>query len=142
MKLYWSPQSRSFTALWALGEAGISYDRERIDIRNGGQKAPAFRAINPMGKVPVLVDEGVVVTETAAICAHIADRVANPQLAPLPGSPERGAYYRWLFFAPSCVEPAYTQKHAGMEVDSHAAGWGSLEAVLDTLDGALAAADP
>jgi glutathione S-transferase len=142
MKLYWAPHTRSFTALWALHEAGVAYDRERIDIRAGAQDAPAYRAINPMGKVPALVDEGVVVTETAAICAYVADRVPSPQLAPLEGSPARGAYYRWMFFGPSCIEPALTQKRTGLEVPKSTAGWGSFDLVMDTLEGATAAAEP
>lgn len=142
MKLYWAPQTRSFTALWALGEAKVSFDRELIDIRAGAQDDPAYRAINPMGKVPTLVDEGVVVTETAAICAHVADRVPSPQLAPLPGTPERGAYYRWLVFSPGCIEPAFVQKHTGIEIPKSTAGWGSYELVMDVLDGAAGAAAP
>ncbi len=95
-----------------------------------------------MGKVPVLVDEGVVVTETAAICAYLADRVPSPQLAPLESSPQRGAYYRWMFFGPSCIEPAFTEKFTGLDMPKSTAGWGSYDLVMDTLDGVTAAAAP
>ena len=52
MKLYWSPRSRSFTALWLMEETGQPYERVLIDITTGAQKAPDYLKINPMGKVP------------------------------------------------------------------------------------------
>jgi glutathione S-transferase len=48
MKLYWAPRTRSLRALWVLEEAGVSYERVRLDLSAGEQKSPAFRAINPM----------------------------------------------------------------------------------------------
>ena len=54
MKLYWSPRSRSFTALWLMEETGQPYERVLTDITTGAQKTPEYLAINPMGKVPAL----------------------------------------------------------------------------------------
>lgn len=142
MKLYWAPQSRSSQALRILEEAGAEYERVTVDIRAGAQNAPAFRAINPMGKVPVLEDEGVIVAESAAICAHVADRFPRAGLAPPPGDAMRGAYFRWLFFGPSCIEPAIVQKFTGLDIDKATAGWGSYALVLDTLEEALASVGP
>ncbi|QPC44871.1 glutathione S-transferase family protein [Kaustia mangrovi] len=142
MKLYWAPQSRSSQALRILEEAGAEYERVTVDIRAGGQDDPAFRAINPMGKVPVLEDEGVIVAESAAICAHVADRFPQAGLAPPPGDPMRGAYFRWLFFGPSCIEPAIVQKVTGLDIDKATAGWGSYALVLDTLEEALSSVGP
>jgi len=56
MKLYWSPRTRSFSALWLMEETGQPYERVLTDIATGAQKAPDFLAINPMGKVPALTD--------------------------------------------------------------------------------------
>jgi glutathione S-transferase len=56
MKLYWSPRSRSFTALWLMEETGRPYERVLTDITSGAQKTPEYLAINPMGKVPALQD--------------------------------------------------------------------------------------
>ena len=56
IKLYWSPRSRSFSAIWLLEEAGLPYERVLTDISTGAQKAPEYLAINPMGKVPGLKD--------------------------------------------------------------------------------------
>jgi glutathione S-transferase len=56
IKLYWSPRSRSISAIWLLEESGLPYERVLTDISTGAQKAPDYLAINPMGKVPGLKD--------------------------------------------------------------------------------------
>ena len=93
-----------------------------------------------MGKLPTIVHRGVVVTETAAIIAYIADAFPAAGLAPPPGDPLRGAYYRWLFFGAGCFEPALLDKMMNRPpVERKAAvGWGSYEEVLATLKTALA----
>ena len=74
MRLYWSPRTRSLRALWMLEEAGVPYERVLVDIQKGGQNDPAFRRINPMGKVPAFEDGSAQLAESAAICAYIAER--------------------------------------------------------------------
>lgn len=137
MKLYWAPQTRSFSILWLLEELGVPYEREHVDIRAGAQDMPAYRAVNPMGKVPALRDGETVVTEQGAICAWLAERFPDKGLAPAAGTPERGAYLRWLFFAGSCIEPAFMQKANHWTTRKVQAAWGNYETVVDTLDGAL-----
>ena len=90
MQLYWSPRSRSFTALWLMEETGKPYERVLTDIATGAQKKPEYLAINPMGKVPALRYGETVVTETAAICAFLADAFPQAGLAPPPGDRRRG----------------------------------------------------
>jgi glutathione S-transferase len=137
MKLYWSPQSRAFRALWLMEEAGRPYERVQIDIRKGEQSTPAFRAINPMMKVPALTDGEALVAESAAICAYVAERVPEAKLAPPLGDPLRGRYLHWLFFASTNIEQAFTQKFTKLEMPSMSAGWGSFERVMDVLSEAL-----
>ena len=67
MKLYWAPGTRSLRTLWMLEEAGVPYERIHVDIRNGAQNDPAFRRINPMGKVPAFEDGAAQLAESAAI---------------------------------------------------------------------------
>ena len=74
MKLYWSPRSRSFSALWLMEETGQPYERVLTDISKGAQKTPEYLAINPMGKVPALQDGEATLAEAAAICAYVAER--------------------------------------------------------------------
>ena len=137
MKLYWSPRSRSFTALWLMEEAGKPYERVLTDIDTGAQKSPEFLAINPMGKVPALKDGEATLAEQAAICAYVAERYPDAGLAPPLGDPKRAKFLYWLFFAPGCIEPAIMQLFTKIQVPARTAGWGDATQVFDVLDQAL-----
>jgi glutathione S-transferase len=137
MQLYWSPRSRSFSAVWLMEETGLPYERVLTDITTGAQKAPEFLAINPMGKVPALKDGDAALGEAAAICVYVADRYPETKLAPGPADPKRARYLQWLFFSPSCIEPAMIQIFTKIEVPVTTAAWGSATQVFDVLDAAL-----
>lgn len=137
MKLYWSPRSRSFSALWLMEEAGKPYERVLTDINTGAQKSPDFLAINPMGKVPALTDGDAALAEQAAICAYVADRYPEAGLAPPLGDPRRARYLYWLFFSPGCIEPAILQLFTKIQIPSRTAGWGDADQVFDVLDNAV-----
>src|SRR5882757_6564464 len=107
---YHNPQSRAQMAHWMLEEADAPYKIMPIDFAKGESRTPEFLAINPMGKLPTIVHRGIVVTETAAIISYIADAFPDAGLAPPPGDPLRGTYYRWLFFGAGCFEPALLDK--------------------------------
>jgi glutathione S-transferase len=137
MKLYWSPRSRAFTALWMMEEAGQPYERVLTDISTGAQKTAEYLAINPMGKVPALQDGEATMGEAAAICAYVAERYPQANLAPPLGDPRRAKYLYWLFFAPSGIEPAIIQLFTKIQVPASSAGWGDATQVFDVLDRAL-----
>ena len=137
MQLYWSPRSRSFSALWLMEETGQPYERVLTDISTGAQKKPEFLAINPMGKVPALKDGDATIAEAAALCAYVAERYPEAKLAPPPGDPRRAKYLQWLFFAPSCMEPALIQIFTKIEVPTSTAAWGDATQVFDVLDKSL-----
>ena len=137
MKLYWSPRTRSFSALWLMEETGQPYERVLIDLSTGAQKKPEYPAVNPMGKVPALQDGDATLAESAAICAYVAERFPASGLAPPPGDPKRAKYLYWLFFAPGCIEPAMVQVATKLEMSSTAAGWGEASRAFDVLDNAL-----
>ncbi len=137
MQLYYAPRSRSFTTLWLMEETGQPYERVLIDISTGAQKTPDYLAINPMGKVPALKDGEAVLAEAAAICAYVAERYPQAKLAPPVGDPARAKYLQWLFFAPSCIEPALIQIFTKVEVPTSTAAWGSADQVFDVLEQAL-----
>ena len=136
---YHNPRSRAQMVHWMLEEAGAPYRIVPIDFEKGEHKTPSFLALNPMGKLPTIEHRGVVVTETAAIIAYIADAFPGAGLAPPPDDPRRGQYYRWLFFGAGCIEPALVDKMMKRpEVERKAAlGWGSYEDVIGTLKKAL-----
>ena len=84
--LYTNPRSRGRIARWMLEEVGQPYRTEVLDYGTT-MKAPAYLAINPMGKVPALAHGDAVVTEAAAICAYLADAFPQAKLAPPHGRP-------------------------------------------------------
>lgn len=137
MKLYWAPRTRSLRALWVLEEAGAPYERVRLDLAAGEQKSPAFRAINPMAKVPALADGPLAVAESGAICTYVAEAVPQANLAPPVGDPSRGRYLQWLFFSPGCVEQAYLAKFGNIELRTESAGFGDFDRVFDVLEAAV-----
>ena len=138
IKLFWSPRSRSFSALWLMEETGQPYERVLTDISTGAQRQIEYLAINPMGKVPALKDGEVTLAESAAICAYVAERYPQAGLTPPIGDPQRARFLYWLFFAPGCIEPAMVQIATKLEINSAAAGWGDAQRVFDVLDVALA----
>jgi glutathione S-transferase len=137
--LYTNPMSRGRIARWMLEEVGAPYRTEILDYGTT-MKAPAYLAINPMGKVPAIRHGKTVVTECAAICAYLADAFPRAQLAPPPGDPARGTYYRWLFFGAGCVEPALVDKmFARAQVERPGAlGYGNYDDTLNALEKAIA----
>ncbi|MEF2550469.1 glutathione S-transferase family protein [Aurantimonas sp. A2-1-M11] len=138
MTFYYNPMSRAATARWMLEEVGAEYETVPVDFEAGDNRKPDFLAINPMGKIPTLVlDDGTVLTETAAILAWLADAYPSAGLAPAPGTPSRGSYYRWLFFGGSCFEPALTEtmmRRDAAPLSKGSVGWGSYNDVVDTLE--------
>jgi glutathione S-transferase len=141
--LYTNPQSRGRIARWMLEEIGQPYRVEVLDYATT-MKAPAYLAVNPMGKVPALGHGEIVVTETAAICAYLADVFPQAKLAPPPGDPRRGPYYRWLFFAAGPTEAAVINKALGFVVPperERMIGYGRPEQVVSVLEAAVSRAD-
>jgi glutathione S-transferase len=135
--IYHHPFSRAAGVLWTLEEVGEPYELSYVDIMKGAQKSPPIVALNPMGKIPILVDGDAVVTEAAAIALYMADRYASGRLAPRTDDPRRAAYLRWSLFAPSVIEPGALAKLSGWQYKPSQAGWGDHEAMLAAIDSAL-----
>ncbi|MCA9602271.1 MAG: glutathione S-transferase family protein [Polyangiales bacterium] len=137
VKLLHHPFSRAANTLWALEEVGCPYELEYVDLAAGAQKKDPVRGLNAMGKLPVIIDGGAVVTEAAAIALYLADRYAPGRLAPALDAPERGAYLRWSLYAPSVIEPGCMAHVNKWEYRASAAGFGTYEEMLDTVSGAI-----
>ncbi|MBX3130830.1 MAG: glutathione S-transferase family protein [Polyangiaceae bacterium] len=135
--LYHHPFSRAASVLWMLEEVGVEHELRFVDIMAGEQKEPELVALNPMGKLPILVDGDVVVTESAAIGLYLADRYAAGRLAPALDDPARGTYLRWSCFAPAVIEPGLMAKMAGWDYKEGQAGWGNHEAMLRAIESAV-----
>jgi glutathione S-transferase len=118
-----------------LVELEAPHEQILIDFEADEQNSPEFRAINPMGKLPALVDADAVVTETAAICAYLADKFADRGFAPDPGSTERARYYRYLFVPGTTLEPLFALTAAGVpNLSPVSAGWGDLPRGIATVE--------
>ncbi len=134
---YTNPQSRGRIVRWMLEEVGADYETVMLDYASG-MKSDAYRAINPMGKVPAIVHRSRTVTECAAICAYLADAFPDAGLAP--ATEDRADYYRWLFFAAGPLEAAATERARGIVVtpeQSRMVGYGSFDTVIDALEHAV-----
>ena len=137
--LYTNPQSRGRIVHLMLEELGAPYELKVLDFQKGEHKAPAYLAINPMGKVPAIVHRGVVVTEAAAICVYLADAFPAKGLAPKIDDPQRGTYLRWFFFGAGCFDPAVVDKMlARPPVErTGAVGYGTFEDTVNALEKAI-----
>ena len=132
---YTHPMSRARVARWMLEEAGLPYETVVLEYGTT-MKAPGYRAINPMGKVPALKHGDTVVTENAAICLYLADLAADKGLAPPAGSKERGSYYRWISFM-GPLEQLMVAKTTGKLAEPMAAGYGTEADLVATLEAAI-----
>lgn len=140
LTFYTNPMSRGGIVRWALHEAGAEYETQVISY--GEQmKGPRYLAINPMGKVPAIDHDGVVVTECAAICHYLTEVFPDAGLGPRPD--EIGAYFRWLFFAAGPIEQAVTNRAAGFDTAGLDArkkgmmGYGDYELTMSVIEGHL-----
>lgn len=112
--VYGYPYTRSTRATWALEEAGVEYAFIPVDLPGGAHRRSEYLGINPSGKVPVLVDGDLVLTESAAICTYIGEKFPHSGLVPAPShAADRAHYFQWSFFAMSELEvPLWTMaKH-------------------------------
>ncbi|MCB1644782.1 MAG: glutathione S-transferase family protein [Pseudomonadales bacterium] len=142
MKHYYHPMSRAVTTHWMLMELGVEHEQVLVDYMAGENFSAEFKAINPMSKLPTLVDGDVVVTETAAICAYLADKFADKGMAPAVTSADRGRYYRYMFFPGNTLEPMFTvNQMPGAEYSPASVGWGDPERCLATIEAMTPAAD-
>jgi glutathione S-transferase len=136
---YTNPMSRGRIVRWMLEEVGQPYETVVLDYGTT-MKAPDYRALNPMGKVPTVTHRGVAISECAAICAYLADAFPQAGLAPALDDPLRGAYLRWMFFAAGPVEAAVTAKSLGVLAPADKAGmvgYGTFDTMVDTLETAV-----
>lgn len=103
MKLYEFAPTRSIRARWTLQELGIDFEAVTVNLLAGEQRRPEFLAVNPAGKVPVLVDGDLVLTESVAIVVYLADKY--PAKGFLPADPGACAQaMRWLLFTTTELE--------------------------------------
>ena len=137
---YHAAPSRGAIVRWMLEEVGAPYRVELLDLTRSEQKSPGYLAINPMGKVPAIVQRGVVVTEVVAICCYLADAFPAAGLAPAIGEPLRGPYLRWSIFEASALEPAIIDRMLQRPPGRPGAlGYGDFDTTMNVVAQAVAA---
>lgn len=137
LTLFHAPRSRSTRIIWLLEELGVPYDLRYVSIRYSDGRGGGPDAANPHPdkKVPALLHDGALVTESAAVATYLADLFAEAGLAPATGEPRRGAYLTWMSWIEGEFGPAVFARMTapdGAEVPAFAAA-------LRRLDDALAA---
>lgn len=144
MTFYTHPYSRSRVVEIMLTELDV--DCQRVQLEFGTtMKSPEYLAINPFGKVPTLVDGEVVIYELAAICAYLADKYADKNLAPALNDPKRGLYYRWLFMIAGPWAMATNDQALGVTVNheqERSVGYGNYDTVYQALVTGLTQSSP
>ena len=136
---YHNPMSRGRMVHWMLEECGAPYEVKLVDFSKGQHKAPAFTALNPMGKLPTIVHKGVIITEAAAIITYLADAFPAAGLSPAVNDPKRGVFLRWMFFGAGCVDSALIDKMFSRPAPERpgAIGYGSFDDTVNAITLAL-----
>src|SRR5258708_12897549 len=113
MKLYEFPPTRSIRARWTLQELGVPFESVIVNLMAGEHRKPEFLKLNPAGKLPVLVDGDLVLTESVAIVLYLAEK--HPEKGFIPRDlAARARLYKWLPLPPthppqpSCRTPRHT----------------------------------
>ena len=140
LTLYHAAPSRSSIVRWMLEEVGEPYEVQLLSLSKGENRAPDYLAVNPMGKVPALRHGDAVITEAAAICAYLADEFPRAKLNVPIGDARRGPYLKWLFFGPSCIEPAMMDRAFPRKEEARRAalGYGDFDTVIKVVADAVA----
>ena len=136
--LHWCPQTRAERMFWLLEEIGQPYRLHLHDIRaETPEVSPEFDLASPLRKLPALSDGDTHLADSAAIALYLADRYALGDLAPALDAPARGPYLYWMFFTPSALEPAITEKMVALEPRPAAYPWGTFDRMTGAFEAHL-----
>lgn len=119
-----------------LDECGADYEIVHVNLEQREHKAPEFLEVNPIGKLPALVDGKTKLFENTAICLYLADKFRGAELAPKTDAPERGRYLSLMVYSTSQLEPAMGDALMGLET-SPQRGWTDFETAQDVIEGEL-----
>ncbi len=103
-KLFYFPRNASWAPHLVLEEMGADYELVLVDRKSNAQKSEEYMALNPTGRIPTLIDDGLVLFESAAICLHLCEKNPQANLMPELGDPNRARFYQWLFYLTTTVQ--------------------------------------
>jgi glutathione S-transferase len=144
IQLHYFPSTASMAPHILLEELGVPFELVHVDRMRDAHKRPEYLALNPNGLIPVLIHDGLVLYESAAVCLHLADTHAASALAPALGTSQRAEFYKWLmwltntlqsnllqyFYPERYLTAAYTQAVPGVKEAAEA----RIGPMLDQLD--------
>jgi glutathione S-transferase len=102
LTLWYAPRTRAVRVRWLLEELGLPYELPRVEFE---RPVRTFAQQTPLGKLPVIEDDGVTIGESGAIVEYILERYGDGRLAPPIGSPLRGPFLQWVHFAEATAFP-------------------------------------
>jgi glutathione S-transferase len=115
-------QDRSDRVRWLLEEMKVPYQDHFLKKRNGDMDAPEYRKLNPMGRVPTIVDGDIVLSESAAVCMYLADRYSYGTLAPkMEDVKLRAEYTKWMIFSVGSLEAVIARMFTHMNTPAEEA---------------------
>ncbi len=127
MKLFYAPGTVAAASLIALCETDADFDPIRLDFGNKQQTKPDYLAINPKGRVPALVTDDGIITETAAVLTYIAE--TNPSANLLPADPfKRAKVYEVISYLASTVHVNHAHKMRGHRWADKQSSWDDMKA--------------
>lgn len=136
--LFHAPHSRSGAVRILLEELGAQYALETVNLKANETHSPRYLEVNPMGKVPAILDGEALVTEQAAIMIYLADRFPQAGLGPALDDPLRGPWLRWMAFYGNCFEPAVVDLAMKREpAPPSTCPYGDYDTMLSTLTAQL-----
>ena len=105
MKIHHAPNTRSVRIVWLLEELGIPYELEMYKLGDAGMRTPEYLKVHPMGRVPVLEDNGKKIFESGAIVQYVLAKYGEGKLVPTISDPAFATYLQWLHYAEGMIMP-------------------------------------
>ena len=106
MKIYFAPDTRAVRIVWLFEELGLPYELERYKLGHPDMRAPEYKKIHPMGRVPVLEDGDTRLFESGAIVQYVLAKYGDGRLAPDVASPDFAPYLQWLHYSEGTMMPS------------------------------------
>lgn len=136
--LFHRPRTRSSRFIFLLEELEAPYQVKLVTTRTAdGTGAVDPANPHPHGKVPAIIDDGILVFESPAIALYLTDKYPLQRLGPVIGDHDRGAYLSWLCYYSGVLEPAFISRFMNIEVPRGTAGWVPVEEAILAVTNAL-----
>jgi glutathione S-transferase len=144
-KLYYFPGNANLAPHMLLNEIGAAHELILVDCKANAQKSDTYLKVNPLGRVPTLLDDDLIVTEATAICLHLVDRHPEAGLAPSVGTAARAQFYQWMAYLTNTLQaelmtyfyPERLAQDAVLAAHIRASAETRIGGMLDYIDNAL-----